>query len=88
MEILAPRYPQILICAMSTKSPLRLAVDIGGTFTDTVLTGGDQVLATAKTLTTDEERRLERSFVSVIQKEGLAREQLVTAIQQSLQPRV
>ncbi|MEM6987457.1 MAG: hydantoinase/oxoprolinase family protein, partial [Pseudomonadota bacterium] len=36
-----------------TDSPqLRLASDIGGTFTDTVLMSGDQVLATTKTLTT------------------------------------
>ncbi len=37
---------------MTTDSPLRLASDIGGTFTDTVLMRGQQVLATNKTLTT------------------------------------
>jgi len=38
---------------MTVQSSLRLAVDIGGTFTDTVLMNGDlQVLATAKTPTT------------------------------------
>ena len=36
----------------SSPARLRLAVDIGGTFTDTVLVAGEvQVLATAKTLT-------------------------------------
>lgn len=38
---------------MTSKRDLRIAVDIGGTFTDTVLVDGDnQVLATAKTPTT------------------------------------
>ncbi len=38
---------------MTSKRDLRIAVDIGGTFTDTVLVNGDnQVLATAKTPTT------------------------------------
>ncbi len=38
---------------MTDLHPLRLAVDIGGTFTDTVLMAGDsRILATAKTLTT------------------------------------
>ncbi|MCU9849395.1 hydantoinase/oxoprolinase family protein [Defluviimonas sp. WL0024] len=40
---------------MSIQSPLRLAVDIGGTFTDTVLIdGADRVIASTKTLTTHE----------------------------------
>jgi N-acetylglucosamine kinase-like BadF-type ATPase len=38
---------------MTTKHPLRLAIDIGGTFTDTVLMdGAATVIATAKTATT------------------------------------
>ena len=38
---------------MSRANSLRLAIDIGGTFTDTVLMGGSgAVLASAKTLTT------------------------------------
>lgn len=40
---------------MSDQSNLRLAVDIGGTFTDTVLIeGADRVIASTKTLTTHE----------------------------------
>jgi N-methylhydantoinase A len=40
---------------MTTPSILRIAVDIGGTFTDTVLIAGDdRILATAKTLTTND----------------------------------
>src|SRR3990170_2205909 len=35
-----------------TNDPLRLAVDIGGTFTDLVLHENDRLVATAKTLTT------------------------------------
>ncbi|MBO9446745.1 hydantoinase/oxoprolinase family protein [Ruegeria sp. R14_0] len=36
-----------------TSQPLRLAIDIGGTFTDTVLVSGDEtILASTKTLTT------------------------------------
>lgn len=38
-----------------THGALRLAIDIGGTFTDTVLLAGeDQILASTKTLTTHE----------------------------------
>ena len=38
---------------MTTKKLLRLAIDIGGTFTDTVLVEGeDTILASTKTLTT------------------------------------
>ena len=38
---------------MTTPSPIRIAVDIGGTFTDSVLmVGEDATPATAKTLTT------------------------------------
>lgn len=38
---------------MTTPQPLRLAIDIGGTFTDTVLMSGrDTILASTKTLTT------------------------------------
>ena len=38
---------------MATASLLRLAIDIGGTFTDTVLVEGeDRILASTKTLTT------------------------------------
>ena len=41
---------------MTDTSRLRIAVDIGGTFTDAVLmAGADQVLATAKTLTTHDD---------------------------------
>ncbi len=41
---------------MNTTTRLRLAVDIGGTFTDTVLVAGaDQVLGTTKTLTTHDD---------------------------------
>ena len=40
---------------MTTPSALRIAIDIGGTFTDTVLIAGDdRILATAKTLTTND----------------------------------
>ena len=40
---------------MTAINPLRLAIDIGGTFTDTVLVEGeDVVLASSKTLTTHE----------------------------------
>ncbi|MEM9139059.1 MAG: hydantoinase/oxoprolinase family protein [Pseudomonadota bacterium] len=39
-------------------SPLRLAVDIGGTFTDTVLMRGTAALGSAKTLTTHDEPAL------------------------------
>ena len=38
---------------MTTAQPLRLAIDIGGTFTDTVLVSGEEtILASTKTLTT------------------------------------
>ena len=44
---------------MSSPPEMRLAVDIGGTFTDTVLVSGtDQVLATAKTTTTHQDPAL------------------------------
>jgi len=39
---------------MSDTPNLRLAIDIGGTFTDTVLISGEEILASAKTLTTRE----------------------------------
>jgi len=47
-----PRVPISFRFALSSHPALRLAVDIGGTFTDTVIAAPDnRVLATAKTLT-------------------------------------
>ena len=48
-------FPASRTFPMPDTRPLRLAIDIGGTFTDTVLSdGGDRPLSATKTLTTHE----------------------------------